>query len=104
MKKPPAPSALPTSSAGEARDESGHLIRALHGKTLAHIVEALVADLGWSGLAERVRINCFVHDPSVKSSLTFLRRTPWARAEVEALYVERAIFHQREATENEHER
>jgi uncharacterized protein (DUF2132 family) len=93
----PARPARPAPATDEARDESGHLVRALHGKTLAHIVETLLADLGWEGLAERVRINCFVHDPSVKSSLTFLRRTPWARAEVEALYVERALFHQRNA-------
>ena len=71
------------------RDENGHLVRELHGVTLAQILEKLVADLGWNGLLDRVRINCFAHDPSIKSSLTFLRRTPWARAEVEALYVER---------------
>lgn len=73
----------------QLRDESGHLVRELHGVTLAQIVEKLVAELGWEGLLDRVRINCFAHDPSIKSSLTFLRRTPWARAEVEALYVAR---------------
>ncbi|MGO4998698.1 VF530 family DNA-binding protein [Oceanisphaera sp. W20_SRM_FM3] len=60
----------------------------LHGITLKDIVTELVERLGWQELARRVNINCFKSDPSIKSSLTFLRRTPWARAEVEALYVE----------------
>ena len=60
----------------------------LHGLTLKDIVTELVERLGWQELARRVNINCFKSDPSIKSSLTFLRRTPWARAEVEALYVE----------------
>jgi uncharacterized protein (DUF2132 family) len=72
----------------EARDESGHLIRELHGVTLKAILEALVQRYGWDELAREVRINCFAVNPSVKSSLTFLRRTPWARAKVEALYVD----------------
>lgn len=59
----------------------------LHGVTLQAIVEALQARYGWPGLAERVDIRCFKSDPSVKSSLKFLRATPWARAEVEALYL-----------------
>jgi uncharacterized protein (DUF2132 family) len=59
----------------------------LHGVTLEHIVEQLVNHYGWNKLAQRVNINCFKSDPSVKSSLKFLRRTPWARAEVEALYL-----------------
>lgn len=79
---------MPTPSASDARDESGHLIRELHGITLAQILEYLVAAYGWPGLDERIRINCFSIDPSIKSSLTFLRRTPWARAKVEALYIE----------------
>ncbi|GAA3938728.1 VF530 family protein [Hymenobacter algoricola] len=72
----------------DARDESGHLIRELHGITLAQILEYLVARYGWPGLDERIRINCFSVNPSIKSSLTFLRRTPWARAKVEELYVQ----------------
>ena len=72
----------------DVRDETGHLVRELHGVTLASIVEYLHARLGWDGLAARIPVNCFANDPSVKSSLTFLRRTPWARAKVEALYVE----------------
>lgn len=71
----------------EIRDETGHLVRELHGVTLQQIVETLVAKYGWEALYERVRINCFGSNPSVKSSLTFLRRTPWARAKVEDLYV-----------------
>ncbi|MBS7724053.1 DUF2132 domain-containing protein [Pseudomonas lalucatii] len=47
----------------------------------------LVAQLGWDGLAQRIDIRCFKSDPSIKSSLTFLRRTPWAREKVEALYL-----------------
>ncbi|WP_324674291.1 VF530 family protein [Hymenobacter sp. GOD-10R] len=71
----------------DARDESGRLIRELHGVTLAQIVEYLVAHYGWAELDQRIRINCFAVDPSIKSSLTFLRRTPWARAKVEELYI-----------------
>ncbi len=59
----------------------------LHGVTLAMMLDQLVAHHGWPGLAQRVRIRCFSHDPSVSSSLRFLRRTPWARAEVETLYL-----------------
>lgn len=73
--------------ASEARDENGHLIRELHGVTLAQILDYLVARYGWAELDERIRINCFAVNPSVKSSLTFLRRTPWARAKVEELYI-----------------
>ena len=59
----------------------------LHGVTLEQILTALVAHYEWSGLAERIDIRCFKSDPSIKSSLTFLRRTPWAREKVEKLYV-----------------
>ncbi|MEP7121842.1 MAG: VF530 family protein [Byssovorax sp.] len=60
----------------------------LHGVTLEMIVNRLVARFGWEELAERIPIRCFQLDPSVKSSLTFLRRTPWARARVEQLYLQ----------------
>ncbi|MFT3058888.1 VF530 family DNA-binding protein [Enterobacter sp. 03-F-07-AD-ECC] len=60
----------------------------LHGVTLEMMVNALVARYGWRELGGRIKINCFRNDPSVKSSLKFLRRTPWARAEVEALYLD----------------
>lgn len=59
----------------------------LHGITLEQIVTELVAHLGWDELGHRIQIRCFTNDPSIKSSLTFLRRTPWARQQVEALYV-----------------
>lgn len=60
----------------------------LHGVTLEMQVNALVARYGWDKLSTLIKINCFKNDPSVKSSLKFLRRTPWARAEVEALYLD----------------
>ncbi|PNY81136.1 transporter [Deinococcus koreensis] len=60
----------------------------LHGVTLAMILERLHAEYGWEGLARRVPVRCFQLDPSVPSSLKFLRKTPWARAKVEALYVD----------------
>ena len=60
----------------------------LHGKTLQSIVEELVQHFGFEELGRRVKIRAFNHDPSVKSALKFLRRTPWARVEVEALYLE----------------
>mgnify|MGYP002781776904 FL=1 len=59
----------------------------LHGKTLEAILTELVAHYGWDELGERIRINCFRADPSIKSSLTFLRKTPWARQQVEELYL-----------------
>lgn len=59
----------------------------LHGITLQAIVEDLVARRGFEDLSTRVKIRCFTHDPSIKSALKFLRRTEWARKEVEALYL-----------------
>lgn len=59
----------------------------LHGKTLEAIVTELVDRYGWAELAKRIPINCFKSDPSIKSSLTFLRKTAWAREQVESLYV-----------------
>ncbi len=60
----------------------------LEGVTLEKIVTTLVERYGWEELGERIRIKCFQFDPSLKSSLTFLRRTPWARAKVEKLFLE----------------
>ena len=60
----------------------------LHGITLEKIVTRLAEEQGWVELGRRIPIRCFLHDPSVKSSLTFLRKTPWARKKVEALYVQ----------------
>jgi len=59
----------------------------LHGKTLEFIVTELVAHFGWEDLGQHVRINCFNSNPSIQSSLKFLRKTPWARKEVEELYI-----------------
>jgi len=59
----------------------------LHGVTLEAMVNELVAYFGWEKLGQRIRIRCFNSDPSVASSLKFLRKTPWARAKVEALYL-----------------
>ena len=59
----------------------------LHGVTLEHAVTQLVDHFGWEALAAQIRIKCFAHDPSVKSSLKFLRKTPWARSKVETLFV-----------------
>ena len=59
----------------------------LHGLTLEAIVRALEAHYGWEALARQIPIRCFSHDPSVSSSLKFLRKTPWAREKVEGLYL-----------------
>lgn len=72
----------------DVKDENGHLVRELHGVTLQRVLEYLVEKLGWDELSAQIRINCFAVNPSLKSSLTFLRRTPWARAKVEQLYIE----------------
>ncbi|MES2592922.1 MAG: VF530 family protein [Bacteroidota bacterium] len=60
----------------------------LHGKTLEMIVTHLVAFYGWEQLAYHINVNCFKINPSIKSSLVFLRKTPWARKKVEELYLE----------------
>ena len=70
---PPAPPAQPRNP--------------LHGKTLEGIVTELAAHYGWPGLAERIPLRCFSSEPSVASSLRFLRKTPWAREKVEGLYL-----------------
>lgn len=59
----------------------------LHGITLEQMVTSLEEHFGWKEMGRRIEIRCFTHDPSLKSSLKFLRRTPWARAKVEALYL-----------------
>lgn len=61
----------------------------LHGKTLENILNELVEQLGWEHLGYLIEIRCFNFDPSIKSSLKFLRKTPWARKKVEDLYVEK---------------
>lgn len=59
----------------------------LHGVTLERMLRELVDHFGWEAMGERIRIRCFTHEPSVSSSLRFLRKTPWAREKVEALYL-----------------
>jgi len=59
----------------------------LHGLTLETILTELVAKYGWPELGYRIRINCFLDNPSMQSSLKFLRKTPWARKKVEELYL-----------------
>jgi uncharacterized protein (DUF2132 family) len=59
----------------------------LHGITLEALLTELVADYGWAELGRLIDIRCFKNDPSIKSSLTFLRKTPWARKQVEELYL-----------------
>lgn len=68
----------------------------LHGLTLQFILEELVARRGWRGLGEKVQIRCFSHEPSIKSSLKFLRKTPWARAEVEQVFLRDRAYIDRE--------
>jgi uncharacterized protein (DUF2132 family) len=60
----------------------------LHGKTLEYILHYLEEYYGWEELGERIPVNCFRFDPSIKSCLTFFRKTPWARKKVEELYIE----------------
>ncbi|MEO7997331.1 MAG: VF530 family protein [Gemmatimonadaceae bacterium] len=68
--------------------EPGHERNPLHGVTLERMLNELVEHIGWERMGRRVKIACFTSDPSVSSSLKFLRRTPWARAKVEAMYLE----------------
>ncbi len=65
----------------------------LHGKTLEMILIALVDHYGWDELGVRIRINCFIIDPGIKSSLKFLRKTSWARKKVEDLYLSTPALH-----------
>ena len=63
-------------------------VQELHGITLESVLTRLVEHYGWDQLGQRIDINCFTSDPSIKSSLKFLRKTPWARQKVEELYLE----------------
>jgi uncharacterized protein (DUF2132 family) len=63
----------------------------LHGKTLEMILNELVHHFGWEDLGRIIKINCFIKDPSISSSLKFLRKTPWARKKVEELYVKSMV-------------
>jgi len=89
-RKPPPSYSLPMS-----QDQPNN---PLHGLTLSTIVSALVEAYGFEDLSHRVNIRCFTHDPSIKSSLKFLRKTPWAREKVESLY----LWHLREVNPQAH--
>jgi uncharacterized protein (DUF2132 family) len=65
----------------------------LHGVTLQMMLDQLVEHYGWEELGRRIEINCFTSDPSIISSLKFLRKTPWAREKVEALYLQTCQQH-----------
>ncbi len=64
----------------------------LHGITLEQVLTRLVSTMGWQALAQQIDINCFKTDPSIKSSLKFLRKTPWARQKVEALFITKQLY------------
>ena len=80
----PTPDPKPSASSAPAQTQPRN---PLHGKTLEAIVTELAAHYGWAQLGERIPVRCFTHDPSVGSSLKFLRKTPWAREKVEGLYL-----------------
>ena len=85
MPNPSTP--LPDIGAEPVPQPSAQPRNPLHGVTLQAMVTELVAYYGWVGLGERIPVRCFVLDPSVSSSLKFLRKTPWAREKVEGLYL-----------------
>ncbi|MCO8123513.1 VF530 family protein [Stieleria sp. TO1_6] len=72
----------------------------LHGITLKAILEYLVAEYGWDRLGDRINIHCFQYEPSINSSLKFLRKADWARAKVERLYLNSISFDQRKGKNN----
>lgn len=82
-----APTPTPTPAAASTGQAPVQPRNPLHGVTLEAIVTALVEHYGWAGLGERIPVRCFSVDPSVGSSLRFLRKTPWARDKVEGLYL-----------------
>lgn len=71
-----------------ANDPGDQTNNKLHGVKLEHMLEFLVEEYGWEELGARIRINCFNSNPSIRSSLKFLRRTAWARSQVERLYID----------------
>lgn len=71
----------------------------LHGITLKQILEHLFAYYGWEELSKRIKINCFYENPSINSSLKFLRKTPWARTKVEELYIESVTLFSKKNTQ-----
>jgi uncharacterized protein (DUF2132 family) len=85
---PPVPTAgTPEPPASDLSHTSRQPKNPLHGVTLEVMLRALVTQYGWPGLAEQIAVRCFATDPSMGSSLKFLRRTPWAREKVESLFL-----------------
>jgi len=89
---PSAPSPAPSPSVSDSESPAPPPAKTarrdpLHGLTLEMLLVELQAYFGWEGLADRIEIRCFYSDPSIASSLKFLRKTPWARAKVESLYL-----------------
>lgn len=78
---------MPQSVMSDSQAPASQPRNPLHGKTLEAIVTELVAHYGWADLSERVPVRCFTFEPSIASSLKFLRKTPWAREKVESLYL-----------------
>ncbi len=72
---------------GDTKNDASGAKDPLHGITLRYMLEKLLVRGGWEGLASTIRAKCFSENPSVESSLKFLRRTPWARVKVERLYI-----------------
>jgi uncharacterized protein (DUF2132 family) len=66
---------------------NGQAKNPLHGITLERMLTELVEDIGWEAMGQRIKVRCFTHDPSIPSSLRFLRKTPWAREKVESMYL-----------------
>lgn len=81
------PQGPPSGSAAGDAASTGQLGNPLHGVTLEAMVTALAAHYGWEQLGQQINIRCFTSEPSVASSLKFLRKTPWARDKVESLYL-----------------
>ncbi|TWU17345.1 hypothetical protein Pla52o_51490 [Novipirellula galeiformis] len=75
----------------------------LHGVTLAALLEDLVQQYGWEGLGDRIPIRCFTDNPSIKSSLKFLRKTEWARSKVERLYLKSVRHNKRRSASGDHD-
>ncbi|MCB1975275.1 MAG: VF530 family DNA-binding protein [Nitrospirota bacterium] len=83
----PVPSAAPSEAQAPAPQPAPQPRNPLHGITLEAMVRALSEHYGWPGLGQQIPVRCFQVDPSVGSSLKFLRKTPWAREKVESLYL-----------------
>ena len=88
MVTPSGPSSDSGDSPAETAASAQQPGNPLHGVKLETMVSALAAHYGWDELGQRINIRCFTHEPSVASSLKFLRKTPWARTKVEELYLE----------------